>query len=207
VAGSIGLAPLARRERWSALINDLFPMSPGGFPLAVADRFLVDRCLEALYDADDLSVARCRANLAHPAVEVNLMLPVGVIASLIAAGHLAQAAEVVALLGDRALPLTAAFDAVQAGDADVVNRRAPEIAVPAAEILDVIWPAAGRPPRPPAKKRCSRARSAAVGCFAGLPRAPAVRGRVERPRGGAEAPPTHHRHPPEGGLVGHDGLR
>ena len=40
VAGSIGLAPLARRERWSAHINDLFPMPLGAFSKNTADTFL-----------------------------------------------------------------------------------------------------------------------------------------------------------------------
>ena len=41
VAGSIGLAPLARRERWSAQINDLFPVSLGAFSAEIARDFLL----------------------------------------------------------------------------------------------------------------------------------------------------------------------
>lgn len=40
LAGSIGLGPLARRERWSATINDLLPIDLGAFPEEVAADFL-----------------------------------------------------------------------------------------------------------------------------------------------------------------------
>lgn len=40
VAGSVGLGPLARRMRWSAHINDLYPFSLGAFSHEVADLFL-----------------------------------------------------------------------------------------------------------------------------------------------------------------------
>lgn len=64
VAGSVGLAPLARRERWSAHINDLYPFSLGAYSPDVADSFL-----EALSKRYDLGM--------DPALRALLLQKVG----------------------------------------------------------------------------------------------------------------------------------
>ncbi len=74
--------------------------------------------------------------------------------SLIRDGQLATAATIGRSLAPVALPLHAALVAVEGGDAALLGRFAPEVAIPAREILDRIWPAETRPS--PANKRGPR---------------------------------------------------
>jgi hypothetical protein len=80
------------------------------------------------------------------------------VAGLIRHGHIAEAAAPVAPLAERALPLKAAMEAIVGGDSELVRRYAPEVAEPARELLEGLWPAALRPP-PPARGKKARRRS------------------------------------------------
>ncbi len=136
-------------------------------------------CLEILYEPDLLSdlsspiaegtadpdlAAALSMRVAEPPLRDALkpldplpqLLPL--LSGLIRHGHIAEAAARVAPLAERALPLKAAMEAIVGGDAELVRRYAPEVAEPARELLDLLWPTALRPP-PPARGKKTRRRS------------------------------------------------
>jgi hypothetical protein len=77
------------------------------------------------------------------------------LAALIRANHTEDAYQIALGLRDRAEPLHAAMVAVKGQDVALLGRFAPEIAIPARDMLQVLWPEGlARPPAPrPSKKK------------------------------------------------------
>lgn len=77
------------------------------------------------------------------------------LAALIRADHTEDAYQIALGLRDRAEPLHAAMVAVKGQDVALLGRFAPEIAIPARDMLQVVWPEGlARPPTPrPSKKK------------------------------------------------------
>ncbi|MDP2310491.1 MAG: AAA family ATPase [Pseudomonadota bacterium] len=119
------------------------------------------RCLETLYDIDDLQalgaqllgapkeadLALALARALDPLLDPAVLL--AFLAALVRANHPEDAYQIALGLRDRAEPLHAAMVAVKGQDVALLGRFAPEIAIPARDMLQVLWPEGlARPPAP-----------------------------------------------------------